>query len=164
MVDSMSQEDFVERLAVIARKEEVIGDEATDEEIGVIIEITVACYPDMRKAIGLLQDCSSDGTLKNIPEDTITDATWVSFIVDTLAGTTSIDRLRQGLNEVRADEMVDIYRYLYENVTELCGADPASAIILIAEYLDRHGRSAFPDVTLSALLLMLQEYATDETR
>ena len=149
-VDVMDRAEFIDRIFTIAANEDILGEEP-EEEAAAIEEIVERTYPDMRSAIGLLQDSTHGGKLKAPGDADATATPWESFVVDTLAGNASLDDIRQVLVGFRKDEIVDIYRFLGDYVTT------GKAVVLVAEYLDRHSRSTFPDITLAALLVKLQE-------
>ena len=155
-IEQMNQDEFTDRIVQIAQEEGVFTEESTDEEALAIQEIIERTYPDMRSAIKLLQHSVVDGRVVMPLDEELTGADWIESVVDTIQGKGTLDGLRQLLAGIRKDELEDVYRFLYENVTELTD-HPHDAVVQIAEYLDRHSRSAFPDVTLAALLLELQE-------
>lgn len=151
VVDQMDEEAFVDRIVQIAQTERVFNEDSSEEEAIAIQEIIDRTYPDMRKTIELLQDSVHEGKVCSPSDEEATSAGWVDFVVDTLAGKGTLDGTRQYLASVRIEEIEDIYRFLADYV------DNHKAIVVIAEYLDRHSRSAFPDITLTALLVELQE-------
>ncbi len=155
-LDAMDEDSFLSRLLDVATAEGVLGTDAGDEEIGAVAEIVEKTYPDMRKAIDLLQDSVRGGKLVPPSAESATVAPWTDIVVDTIAGNGSVDGLRQVLSGMRREEMEEIYRFLGDNVTELC-TNPIKAVPVIAEYIDRHARSVFPDITVAALLFELQE-------
>lgn len=156
-MDVMDTDEFVDRVLGIAREEGVIGDGAEDEEIAALQEIVDAAYPDLRKAIDTLQDSVRGGKLHFPSKDAVIDESWMTVVLDTIGGNGSVDTLRQELVGVRPEDIEDIYRFLYEHVTEICPENTEDAVTTIAEYLDKHSRSVFPDITLAALLFELQE-------
>ena len=155
-MDAMDMDDFIGRVLMVAQTEGIIGDDPQEAEILALQEIVDRAYPDLRKAIDTLQDSVRGGKLVSPSEDAVIDATWTQVVIDTIAGDGTLDNLRRTLAGIRTEDIEDIYRFLYEHVTELVD-HPEDAITTIAEYLDRHARSAFPDITLAALLLELQE-------
>ncbi len=156
IVDQIDELAFSNRIVQIAQSEGVFDEDSSMEEVEAIQGIIDKTYPDMRKAIELLQDSVHDGKVCSPSDEESMSAGWVDFIVDTLTGNGTLDGTRQYLAGIRTEEMEDIYRFLYEHVEEYCN-DPHMAVVTVAEYLDRHSRSTFPDITLAALLIKLQE-------
>lgn len=155
IMDAMDREEYIFRLVEIAQSEGVMPD--VDAGLPIIETITNQTYPDLRKAIDIMQDSTVEGLLTEPSERSETEADWESFVVDTIVDLKNIVVLREMLAGVPANEIVDIYRFLYEKATaifednEICGA----AVELIAEHLDMHTRATFPDITVASLLIKL---------
>ena len=156
-MDTMDKGEYTDRVVEVARSEGVFGDDPQDDEVGALIEIVEKTYPDLRKGIDLLQFNVKDGKVTAPGEDEVIDAEWITPVLDTVNGNTTVDGLRQILVGLRPEDIEDVYRFLYEHITEICPEKPEDAVMKVAEYLDRHVRSVFPDLTLAALLFELQE-------
>lgn len=147
-IDAMDMNAFIQRLLKILEEEEV---EIDNDGVEVLQSIVDRTYPDMRKAIGLLQQSVANGKVQPLTEESETSSAWEKIIVDTVAGNVSLMEMRKALADLRREDIEDIYRFLYRETEE------HEAVVLIAEYLDRHTRTPFPDITLSALLIKLKE-------
>ncbi len=158
MFDVMDSDNFVTKLCDIGIAEGVldIEDETQAEVIEQIVDKT---YPDLRKGIDLLQDCVVDGSVSPLSNTSEAEATWESIVSDALVSESGVIPLRDMLASIPVSEMEKIYRYLYQNIPAIYAEDDKSkgndAVIAIAEYMDMNSRSAFPDITLAALIIKL---------
>ncbi len=152
VIDALDSEAFMEKLFKIGVAEGIIPEDFSDDDMNVMVAIQDRSYPDLRKAIDLLQDSvSEDGTLVLSRSSTETSRPWGEFIVDTIMGETGVAAIRDFTASMSKVEIEDVYRFLYTDTTELFD-DEGEAVRLIASYLDKNSRSAFPDITLTALL------------
>jgi replication-associated recombination protein RarA len=158
MFDVMDSDSFITKLGEIGLAEGVL-DLDDGAQVAVLEDIMDKTYPDLRKAIDLLQDCVIDGVVSSLSMTSEAEAPWEDIVANALTSVAGVIPLRDMLASIPVGEMEKIYRYLYENVPAIYADQDADkgnvAVLKIAEYLDLHSRSAFPDITLAALIIEL---------
>jgi replication factor C small subunit len=146
----IDQVEFTARMAHILIEENIQFDiETLDKYVKVV-------YPDLRKAISLIQENSIDGSLTAVEDADTGIADWKVNMVD-LFKEGKIQEARKLLcGTVRADDMEEIYRWLYDNI-DLFGdeATQQSAILIIKQGLVDHTLVVDPEINLSATLIRL---------
>jgi len=131
------------------------------EEIEVDADIVAAVYdrtyPDLRKAIDLLQDCEMNGALIPPPDGNSGGAEWSQGVADIIVNKSGANAIRETVTALRRDEIVDVYRYLYEHSADLFDVQyiEMTAITIIASYLKADATVAFPDINLAGCLIDL---------
>jgi DNA polymerase III delta prime subunit len=155
-IDKLSYEDFFRRMAEILMAEEIDLD---DTAVSVAQQIADHCYPDLRKAINVMQHSVRDGALKSMHEIKSAAGVWEAELRglfqkyhDPLR---EIIRIRDLLALLSPDEMEEVYRFLYQNGTELFGAKQIQAIIVINNGQKAHRAALLPDMILLEVILRL---------
>jgi replication factor C small subunit len=144
------QVEFTARVAEILLSEDVVFD------LDVLDTYVKATYPDLRKCINMVQQNSTDGTLISASQGDSGEADWKIQMVD-LFKEGKIHEARKLLcGTVRAEEMEDIYRWLYDNI-DLFGNNEKqeSAILVIKQGLVDHTLVVDPEINLAATLIKL---------
>lgn len=158
MFDVMDSDSFITKLGEIGLAEGVL-DLDNEVQVSVLEDILDKTYPDLRKAIDLLQDCVVGGVVTPLSKTSEAETPWEDVVVGALTSETGVIPLRDMLASIPVGEMEKIYRYLYENIPAIFADDDPEkgnkAVLRIAEYLDMNSRSAFPDITLAALIIEL---------
>ena len=142
--------EFTARIAEILLTEEIQFD------LNVLDTYVKATYPDLRKCINMVQMNSSEGVLSNPSEGDTGAADWKLEMVELFkAGKVQAAR-RLLCGTVRAEEMEEIYRWLYDNI-ELFGNDTQqdNAILIIKQGLVDHTLVVDPEINLAATLIKL---------
>jgi DNA polymerase III delta prime subunit len=149
-IKALNADEFVNRLVAVLEAEEV---EIDADIVGQIIDLT---YPDMRKAIDLLQDCERDKKLIPPAESNIGSPEWSQGVADIILNQGGAGAIRELVISIRKNEIANVYRYLYEhsNIFETTAAE-MTAITIIASYLKVHATVAFPDINLAGCLIEL---------
>lgn len=116
-----------------------------------------SCYPDLRKAIGLMELYSVDGELVTMPEEV---ALSLNFMAEAIASLLD-GKVMQARNIIvancRPDDYGDIYRFLYTNI-DLFGKDEyeqGSALLVIRDAIVNHEIVADQEINLAACLCEL---------
>ncbi len=150
-IKTLDEDQFVNRLVAILEAEEV---EIDADILGQIIERT---YPDLRQAIDLLQDCERDNALIPPAVSASGGSEWSQGVADVIMNQGTAGSIREIVTSIRKDEIVDVYRYLYENSSELFETKVVdmTAITVVASYLKVHATVAFPDINLAGCLIDL---------
>lgn len=156
-IKALDEDLFVNRLVAILEAEKV---EIDVDILGQVIEQT---YPDLRKAIDLLQDCERDKALVPPAVSASSGPEWSQGVADVILNHGSASVVRELVTSIRRDEIVDVYRYLYEhsNIFE-DKAIEMTAVTVIANYLKVHATVAFPDINLAGCLIELVQLKAQE--
>ncbi len=150
----MNKDDMLERLAVILSKEKVKASMDT------LSEIVSAAYPDMRKAVQLLQNNVVDGVLQ--PPSDFDPIMEVNVRIVGALEQKDFASIREiisgGLSD---DDWEQMYTFLY---TYLDGLDNfkdskkwKSGIVIIADHLYKHSMVADPEINAMAMFIRLCE-------
>jgi replication factor C small subunit len=144
------QVEFTARVAEILLSEDVVFD------LDVLDTYVKATYPDLRKCINMVQQNSTDGTLISASQGDSGEADWKIQMVD-LFKEGKIHEARKLLcGTVRAEEMEDIYRWLYDNIGLFGNNEKQeSAILIIKQGLVDHTLVVDPEINLAATLIKL---------
>jgi DNA polymerase III delta prime subunit len=153
---------------VTLRMAEMLDREAVDFEPSDLVNYVAVGYPDVRKIIQLLQQNSTknsgEGVLhkKLLPSSgaEAQEAEWKFALLDHLQKG-ELEKARSLVCKTATkEEYVGIYRFLYENLDRIKIKNKNQAIIIIADYLDRHGRSDDTEITLAGCFSELEEACT----
>lgn len=150
-IKALNEDDFINRMVAILEAEKL---EVDADIVAAIYERT---YPDLRKAIDLLQDCELNGTLVPPTDAGSGGAEWSQGVASIIMNQSGASTIRETVISLRKDEVVDVYRYLYENSSDLFESQHVemTAIIVVANYLKAHATVAFPDINLAGCLIEL---------
>ena len=149
-VERTDQTEFTARVATILVEENIEFDLDTLD-----LYVKVA-YPDLRKCIQLVQQNSGEGKLQSPNTGDAGEADW-KFDMVTLFKAGKIRDARILLcGKIRAEEIPDVYRWLYDNL-EIFGDEPVqeSAVLIIKQGLVDHTLVMDPEINLSAVLIKL---------
>jgi DNA polymerase III delta prime subunit len=131
------------------------GIEIDDVESATAFEnIVKRNYPSLRGCIRDLQRYSSSGKLE-IPTTSSVGSDWRYRAME-LMKRKQIKEARQLLcSEISADEIEEVYRWLYKNSTELFPSSEEEAIIIVANHLVDHAVVADAEINLAACMAKL---------
>lgn len=149
----LDRDEFMIRLHDIAVAESVI-DPGAESDLDTISKITERTYPDLRRGIDLLQDCSSKDGLRAPKGLGEVHTEWQASVIDIVTSMSNATTIRETVVSMRRDEIEECYRFLYEKSGELF-TDPdkeQAAVVLIADYLRAHSVVSFPEINLAGLL------------
>jgi len=139
-----------------ARVAEILITEGVAFDLDVLDTYVKVTYPDLRKCINMVQQNSTDGTLVSASQGDSGGADWKIQMVELFKEGKIVDARKLLCGTVRAEEMEDVYRWLYDNVN-LFGSDAAQddAILIIKQGLVDHTSVVDPEINLSATLIQL---------
>ena len=149
-VERTDQTEYTARVATILVEENIEFDLDTLD-----LYVKVA-YPDLRKCIQLVQQNSTEGKLESPNKGDAGGADWKFDMVD-LFKAGKINEARKMLcGKLRAEEMEDVYRWLYDNL-DIFGEEQKqdSAILIIKQGLVDHTICVDSEVNLAATLVKL---------
>ena len=149
-VERTDQTEYTARVATILVEENIEFDLDTLD-----LYVKVA-YPDLRKCIQLVQQNSTEGKLESPNKGDAGGADWKFDMVD-LFKAGKINEARKMLcGKLRAEEMEEVYRWLYDNL-DIFGEETKqnSAILIIKQGLIDHIICVDSEVNLAATLVKL---------
>jgi DNA polymerase III delta prime subunit len=147
---SIDQTEFTVRTATI------LGEEKIKFDLDTLDNYVKSTYPDLRKCINLLQQNVSDGELL-APNKSDTGVVDYKFEMVELFKAGKITEARKLLcGRARPEEMADIYRWLYDNVSIFGDQEKQDkAILIIKQGAVDHALIMDPEINLSATLIRL---------
>jgi replication factor C small subunit len=151
-IAKVDQTEFTARVAEILLSEEI------EFDLDVLDTYVKATYPDLRKCINMIQMNSSEGVLVSPSDGDSGTADWKLDMVE-LFKAGKIQAARKLLcGTVRAEEMEEVYRWLYDNI-ELFGTEAQQdrAVLIIKQGLVDHTLVVDPEINLAATLIRLSE-------
>jgi replication factor C small subunit len=151
-IAKVDQTEFTARVAEILLSEEI------EFDLNVLDTYVKATYPDLRKCINMIQMNSSEGCLVSPNDGDSGTADWKLDMVE-LFKAGKIQAARKLLcGTVRAEEMEEVYRWLYDNI-ELFGTEAQQdrAVLIIKQGLVDHTLVVDPEINLAATLIRLSE-------
>ena len=149
-IERVDQTEFIARVATILVEENVEFDLDTLDNY---VKVT---YPDLRKCINLVQQNVVDGKLVGANDADAGEQEWKFDMVE-LFKAGKINEARKMLcGKLRAEEMEEVYRWLYDNLAIFGDeAKQNSAILIIKQGLVDHTLIVDPEVNLAATLVKL---------
>ena len=149
-VERTDQTEFTARVATILVEENI------DFDLDTLDMYVKVAYPDLRKCIQLVQQNSTEGSLESPNKGDAGEADW-KFDMVTLFQAGKITEARKMLcSKLRAEEMEEVYRWLYDNL-EIFGeeAKQDKAILIIKDGLVDHTLVIDAEINLAAVLVKL---------
>jgi len=137
----------------------ILGQENIEFDVETLIAFTKAHYPDLRKTINQVQQCSTSGKLV-MPEGN--DDVGKDYRLE------MVTLFRQGkkreardliCSQINLDEYQGMYKFLYRNL-DFFGAtndEKDEALFIIRQGLINHGLIADPEINLSATMTLLEK-------
>jgi replication factor C small subunit len=149
-VERTDQTEFTARVATILVEENVEFDLDTLD-----MYVKVA-YPDLRKCIQLVQQSSTEGTLESPNKGDAGEADWKFDMVELFKAGKITEARKMLCSKLRAEEMEEVYRWLYDNL-EIFGdeAKQDKAILIIKDGLVDHTLVIDAEINLAAVLVKL---------
>jgi DNA polymerase III delta prime subunit len=142
--------EFTARVATILVEENVEFDLETLDDY---VKVT---YPDLRKCINLTQQNVNEGKLLAPNKGDQGESDWKFEMVALFKAGKIFDARKMLCGKLRAEEMEEVYRWLYDNIS-IFGeeAKQDSAILIIKQGLVDHTLISDPEINLSATLVKL---------
>lgn len=143
------KEKIALRLVDILERENVSYD---PEDVLTYIDVS---YPDIRKAIQLLQANSSNGKLLSPNESSNAASDWKFGLLDLLSKGDLKSARKLVCESATREEHEDVFRFLYENVDKIKVKSSDAAIVVIAEHLYRHSLVADTEINIASMFIQL---------
>jgi len=149
-IEKVDMAEFTARVATI------LIDEQVDFDLDTLDNYVRVTYPDLRKCINLIQQNVHDNHLDSPQKGDAGEADWKFEMVE-LFKAGKIQEARKLLcGKIRAEEMEEVYRWLYDNI-EIFGDEinQDKAILIIKQGLVDHTLVVDPEINLAATLIKL---------
>ena len=146
----------IDQVEFTARVAQILITEGITPELDVLDTYVKATYPDLRKCINMVQMNSVEGKLVSPQEGDTGESDWKLDMVELFKAGKIHDARKLLCGTVRAEEMEEIYRWLYDNI-ELFGDDDTQdkAVLIIKQGLVDHTLVVDPEINLAATLIRL---------
>jgi replication factor C small subunit len=148
--NSLNEEEYLQRLM------NILDNENISYELEDLGDYYAVAYPDMRKAINLLQQNSTTGKLR--PVSAVSGNSDVRMKMVELFRAGKITEARKFIvSETSPNDYDELYRFFYNNL-DFWGSDTATqeeAILIIADGLKNHVLVSDPEINLSSTLVQL---------
>ena len=146
----------IDQTEFTARVAEILITEGVTPDLDTLDTYVKATYPDLRKCINMVQMNSVDGVLVSPQQGDTGEADWKLEMVE-LFKAGKIQGARKLLcGAVRAEEMEEIYRWLYDNITLFGNEEQQDqAVLIIKQGLVDHTLVIDPEINLAATLIRL---------
>jgi replication factor C small subunit len=146
----------IDQTEFTARVAEILITEGITPDLDTLDTYVKATYPDLRKCINMVQMNSQDGVLLSPSEGDEGSSDWKIQMVD-LFKAGKIQEARKLLcGSVRAEEMEEIYRWLYDNIALFGDQEKQdSAVLIIKQGLVDHTLVVDTEINLAATLIRL---------
>jgi len=156
-IQALDQEAFLSRLVEVALAEGINIEQ--DENQEVLATISDQFYPNLRKALVMLQDAARGENLVYVHHDQA-DNEMAMLIFGQITSNAPVGEIKNSAYAVPRDEIEDIYRYLYESSSSF-GPHEEKAIRIIAEHIYRHALVGLTEINLCDALIRLRDLAQE---
>jgi len=149
-VERTDMTEFTARVATI------LVDEAVDFDLDTLDLYVKVAYPDLRKCINLVQQNVNEGKLEAPNKADGGEADWKFDMVELFKAGKISDARKLLCGKLRAEEMEEVYRWLYDNIT-IFGeeAKQDAAILILKQGIVDHTLVVDVEINLAAVLIKL---------
>lgn len=148
----------LDQVEFTARAATILVEEGIEFDLEILDNYVKATYPDLRKCINLLQQNSIEEKLVSPNQNDVGTLEWKFDMIE-LFKAGKIQEARKLLcGKLQADEMVEVYTWLYQNIG-IFGSEPNQdkAILIIKQGMVDHTLIVDPEVNLAATLIKLSK-------
>ncbi len=158
-IHSRCQGFHVERTDITeftARVATILVDEGVDFDLDTLDGYVSVTYPDLRKCINLVQQNVNEGKLAAPNKGDAGEADWKFDMVELFTAGKITEARKLLCGKLRAEEMEEVYRWLYDHL-EIFGSEENQdkAILIIKAGLVDHTLVADVEINLAATLVKL---------
>jgi len=149
-VERTDMTEFTARVATI------LVEEAVDFDLDTLDLYVKVAYPDLRKCINLVQQNVNEGKLEAPNKADGGEADWKFDMVELFKAGKISDARKLLCGKLRAEEMEEVYRWLYDNIT-IFGeeAKQDAAILILKQGIVDHTLVVDVEINLAAVLIKL---------
>jgi len=139
-----------------ARTATILVEEGVEFDLETLDLYVSTAYPDLRKCINLLQQNVTEGKLHSPTKEDSGTLEWKFEMVELFKLGKISDARKLLCGKFRAEEIEEVYRWLYDNVA-IFGDEPKQdqAVLIIKQGLVDHALVVDPEINLSATLIKL---------
>ena len=150
-IERIDQTEFTARVA------EILMQEGVTPDLNTLDTYVKATYPDLRKCINTVQMNTQEGQLIEPQKADTGDLDYKLHMVELFKAGKITEARKLVCSQARPDEIEDIYKWLYDNIS-LFGDEQKQekAILIIKQGLVDHSFVADPEINLSATMIKLQ--------
>jgi replication factor C small subunit len=149
-IAKVDQTEFTARIATILMEESV------EFDLDTLDTFVKATYPDLRKCINTVQMNSLDGTLHSPQKGDTGEQDYKLEMVELFKAGKITEGRKLVCSQARPEEMEEIYRWLYDNVSIFGDeANQDKAILIIKQGLVDHTLVSDVEINLAATLIRL---------
>jgi len=149
-IERIDQTEFTARVATILVEEQV------DVDLETLDLYVKATYPDLRKCINMVQQNVTDNKLQAPNKGDEGTQDWKFDMVELFKAGKIADARKLLCGKLRAEEMEEVYRWLYDNIAIFGDEDAQDkAVLIIKQGLVDHTLVADPEINLAAVLIKL---------
>ena len=151
-IEKLDINEFTARIATICIQENVQLD---GETLDTYVQAT---YPDLRKAINLVQQNVVEGVLQKPQDGDSATSDWMLSAIDMFKSGDYKGARTLICSQARPEEYDDVYKFMYRNL-DLWGTTALQqdqAVVIIRNGMAKSSLCADPEINLSATLIELQ--------
>jgi replication factor C small subunit len=107
----------IDKTEFTARVATILVEENVEFDLDLLDLFVSSAYPDLRKCINLVQQNVTDGKLISINKSDAGTSDWKFDMVELFKAGKITEARKMLCSKLRAEEMVEVYRWLYDNVS-----------------------------------------------
>ena len=134
----------------------ILNDEGVSSSPSEVEPIVDAHYPDIRKTINTLQGSIINNEVK-ADHGSLKNTQLGGLIVDALIRKAKLSEIRQIIADSGSREFDDLFKYIYDKSSTLCGDNEGEAILIIAKYQYEYTFVLEKEICIAAMLKKLLE-------
>jgi len=139
-----------------ARTATILVEEGVEFDLETLDLYVGAAYPDLRKCINLLQQNVSENKLHSPTKEDSGNLEWKFDMIELFKAGKVSEARKMLCGKITADEMIHVYRWLYDNVVVFGDSEKQEkAVLAIKQGMVDHPLSVDPEINLSATLIKL---------
>jgi DNA polymerase III delta prime subunit len=139
-----------------ARSATILVNENIEFDLDILDNYVSVSYPDLRKCINLLQQNSNDNQLRAPTKEDSGNLEWKFQMIELFKSGKISEARKLICGKLRAEEIEDVFRWLYDNVT-VFGNETVqdAAILIIKQGMVDHTLISDPEINLAATMIKL---------
>jgi replication factor C small subunit len=146
----------IDKTEFTARVATILVEENVEFDLDLLDLFVSSAYPDLRKCINLVQQNVTDGKLISINKSDAGTSDWKFDMVELFKAGKITEARKMLCSKLRAEEMVEVYRWLYDNVSLFGDTQMQESVTLaIKQGLADNTLVVDPEINLSATLIKI---------
>lgn len=137
----------------------VLAEESVKFNLPMLEKYVAYGYPDVRKIVNLLQQNTVDGRLQQPTFGQTGEGDWKFQLIDLITANKWVEARLLLCSQVIPEEWEEVYKFLYENLDKSPSFQEKEkweeGIMIIAEFLYKHGICADPEINAASMLIQL---------